>query len=336
MPTGRFSFAAFAAALALLLALVGGLNWLIDPLWYAHGNRLTGRNFAFNERIAKVNLLRRTAGEDWDCLILGSSRVTMLRPSGFEGMRCFNFALKGAEAPEELAYGRFARDLGLRPAHLFVAVDDFNFVDKKETARRAQPRVDGTPSAWHAFFSTDVLTFSLMTLAGVSPDINYYDRNYEQQPLRAPTPFEPRVIDKPDLACSTHHLQTFRQIRALFPQARAVAYAPPMSPWYQFSDVYLRNLLDCTLDAFHAVAQDYDAFLDFGVPSTLTLDNRHTHDGTHFSPEANDVVAQRLQRPAPDVAIDVKPLSRVQYREIVRARLRAFAADNGLLEHWTH
>lgn len=329
-----FCFAAFALALLAVVGAVGLLNYLIDPLWYAQGNRITGRNFAFNERISKVNLLDRTADQGYDCLILGSSRVTMLRASRFTGMRCFNFALKGAEAPEQLAYARYAREQGLRPKHLFVGVDDFNFVDKKETARRTNVHVEGTPDAWHAFFSSDVLTFSLMTLAGVSPEVNYYDRNFDQQRLKTPPAWQPVVEDKPDLACSSHRIETFREIRRQFPEARAIAFAPLMSPWYQLSDVYLRGLLDCTLDAFDEVAASYDGFLDFGIPSAITLDNANTTDGTHFSPDANDAVAARLQGPVPDIALDVKALDRTSYRAAVHQRLRDFSAQHDLLQYW--
>jgi hypothetical protein len=336
MSQGRYSFAAFAGALLLVLALAGALNYLVDPLWYAHGNRLTGKNFSFNERVSKINLLHRTADQDWDCLILGSSRVTTLRQSRFEGLRCFNLALKGAEAAEQLAYGRHARERGLRPRVLVVAVDDFNFIERVHTARRAQPRVEGTPSAWHAFFSTDVLTFSLMTLAGVSPEPNYYDRNFEQQMLYAPPPWKPVVEDKPDLPCSMDHVETFRKLRAVFPEAQAWAYAPLMSPWYQFSDVYTRGLLDCTLEAFHAVARHYDVFLDFGIPSPVTTDNRLTLDGTHFTPEANDVIARALPGAPGEMALDVKATSLEAYRADVRRRLQAFAAEHELLGLWTH
>ena len=336
MRQGRYSFAAFAGMVVLVLGLAGALNYLVDPLWYAQGNRLSDKNFSFNERISKINLLNRSAPQDYDCLILGSSRVTTLRQSRFEGLRCFNLALKGAEAAEQLAYGRYARDRGFRPRVLVVAVDDFNFIERTQTARRTKPKVEGTPSAWHAFFSTDVLTFSLMTLFGVSPEPNYYDRHFEQQTLDVAPPWKPVVEDKPELPCSMDHVRTFRELRALFPEAKALAYAPLMSPWYQFSDVYTRGLLDCTIDAFHAVSRDYDTFLDFGIPSPITLDNRLTLDGTHFTPEANDVVARGLLKGAGEMALDVKAMSLEDYRAAVRSRLKAFAAEHQLLGLWTH
>ena len=61
-----------------ILVLAGAINWLIDPLWYNKGNRITGRNFSFNERISKTNLLLNSDTRTYDCLILGSSRTTLL------------------------------------------------------------------------------------------------------------------------------------------------------------------------------------------------------------------------------------------------------------------
>ena len=56
----------------------------------------------------------------------------------------------------------------------------------------------GTPSFWHAWFSVDVTTFSLMSLAGISPDPNYYDRNFEERSRAAQAPWTPQVEDKAD------------------------------------------------------------------------------------------------------------------------------------------
>ncbi|NBB82369.1 MAG: hypothetical protein GVY28_03095, partial [Alphaproteobacteria bacterium] len=65
----------FLAAIGLtfggVLAAVLALNLAVDPLWYVGGNRLTGENYAFDERAAKANLLLADA-ERYDCLILGS------------------------------------------------------------------------------------------------------------------------------------------------------------------------------------------------------------------------------------------------------------------------
>lgn len=97
----KFSFGLYGLITFLMLGSVAGINWLIDPLWYRHGNLLTGKNFTFNERITKTNLFFRTKDQEkYDCIILGSSRVIALRSSNFTTNNCFNYALKGGEIPD--------------------------------------------------------------------------------------------------------------------------------------------------------------------------------------------------------------------------------------------
>ncbi|HEY9301247.1 MAG TPA: hypothetical protein VIQ31_33770 [Phormidium sp.] len=83
-PQSKFSFLVFGCVTAGVLGTIGTLNYLVDPLWYSSGNRLTGENFPFNERISKTNLFLRSNTQDYDCLIVGSSRVIALNSSEFK------------------------------------------------------------------------------------------------------------------------------------------------------------------------------------------------------------------------------------------------------------
>jgi len=121
----KFSFGLYGLVTSFLLGSVAGINWLVDPLWYGQGNILTGKNFAFNERITKTNLFLRTKDQAaYDCIILGSSRVTALRKSEFTNHNCFNYALKGAEIPDFVNYAFSAMTL------LGVSPDPGSFYDQ--------------------------------------------------------------------------------------------------------------------------------------------------------------------------------------------------------------
>lgn len=329
-----FPFVPFLAALLLALAAAAGLNYLIDPLWYVHGNQLTGRNYAFNERIAKVNLLARSQRSGYDCLIFGSSRVTALPASRFAGQHCFNFALRGAEVGEFQAYARHALSRGMQPKTIYVGVDDFNFLHDPKTERRANPQVRGTPDFFHAFLSGDVLVFSLMTLAGLSPDPRaYYDQSFEERSLPS-APWQHSPADEGGLRCDEGAVERYIALRKLFPGARAVAFAPLMAPRQQLNGVYLRGVLDCELAGFHAVAQGYDAFLDFGIPSVISTDPAMTFDGAHFYAEPNAAVADQLQGRRNDLALDVKAMGLAEYQAEVKKRLRAYLERENLMEWW--
>src|SRR3546814_14604320 len=91
--------AAIAATAALCLAAALALNAAVDPLWYFSGNRLGATNFAFNERLSKANLIEGHE-RDYDCVIFGDSRATLLPEQKIAGYRCFNFAFSSGVVRE--------------------------------------------------------------------------------------------------------------------------------------------------------------------------------------------------------------------------------------------
>ena len=334
----KFSFGLYGLITSLLLGSVAGINWLIDPLWYSHGNILTGKNFAFNERITKTNLFLRThEQENYNCVILGSSRVTALRASEFD-RNCFNYALKGAEIPDLIGYANFLKEEGVEPEVIYVGIDGFNFVEKE---RKEQPTVSiaslQTQSPLQAYLSADVLLFSAMTLLGVSPDPgNYYDANFEPVDFANPPVYNAEFY-KPayEQKCDLAPVETYVGLREFFPEAKFVAYVPPRAAWSMVNDTYGRGLMDCYLTAFHNLSQNFDAMYDFSIPSAITKNPDNTFDGSHFSVETNNRVAKILQGEVDNsFGIRVDEYSFTDYRQTYRRALRDFLAENQELKRW--
>ena len=74
-----FSFAAF--------------NYTIDPLWtFCHSNRWNNAQPGFDERQLKTNRAYFCGLEEYDALLLGSSRVTYINQHDFKTMNVFNYA----------------------------------------------------------------------------------------------------------------------------------------------------------------------------------------------------------------------------------------------------
>ena len=335
----RFSFGLYGLVTSFLLGSVAGINWLIDPLWYSHGNILTGKNFAFNERITKTNLFLRTKEtENYDCIILGSSRVTTLRPSEFTNNNCFNYALKGAEIPDFVSYANFLQEQNIDPEVIYIGVDGFNFVEKQ---RKEQPPVAidslQTQSPLQAYLSADVLLFSAMTLLGVSPDpATYYDRNFEPVDVDNPPVYDAKFYEPAGLQkCDFTSVETFAGLREVFPNAKFIGYVPPISAWSMINDTYGRGLMDCYLSAFHQLSKHYDAMYDFSIPSEVTKDPSHTFDGSHYSVTTNNRIAKILQGESDEnFGIRVDNYSFDKYRQIYRQNLRNFLAENNELKRW--
>ncbi len=335
----QFSFKLYGLVISIFLGSVAGINWVIDPLWYRHGNILTGKNFTFNERITKTNLFLRTKDRaNYNCIILGSSRVTALRSSNFEDERCFNYALKGGEIPDFVNYAESLKKEGIDPEIVYIGVDGLNFVEK-ERKQQEPLNLDTltTKSPLEAYLSADVLLFSAMTLLGVSPDPgNYYDRNFEPVDFETPPVYTPAFYKPaPPQKCDLSSVETFANLRKIFPSAKFVGYVPPISAWSIINDTYGRDLMDCYLLGFHELAQTYDVMYDFSPPSNITKNPSNTFDGSHYSVTVNNEIAKILQgKNNENFGIRVDQYSFNEYRKLYREKLENFLAENNQLELW--
>jgi len=99
----------FGYSLALGLTLIALFNYVIDPLWcFNHTNRWNREQVGFNERLQKTNLLT-FKDFDYQCLLIGSSRVAVLNQNYFKSVGAFNYAAATMVPDEYESYIRYAR-----------------------------------------------------------------------------------------------------------------------------------------------------------------------------------------------------------------------------------
>jgi hypothetical protein len=291
-------FAAAAASALLVASLSFAINFLVDPLWYRGGNSLTGVNFAFNERLSKLNhLLPRI--KDHDCLIMGSSRATIFPEKLIHDHRCFNLAFSGGRVSEFVLYAKYLRARGFDPKLLIVGVDGFDFL--------GPPRIPNVPDfvrtgedpprIFLPYLSLDVLWFSIRTLLKLPPNHRYYDRDLTGHVWPRTHPYRPPSLSDPFPDPSDVHSERadlYLQLRQVFPGARAIGYIPPISAWtvVQFDRT---GHLDEVIAAMHRAASAFDDFFDFALPSEITKATSTTYDGSHYSEAVNAKIAATLQ-----------------------------------------
>jgi len=328
--------ATYLATLGATAGAIAGLclvvNLLVDPLWYLHGNVVTGVNFAFNERVAKINqFLPRM--QDYDCLIMGSSRTTLLPERRFSEHRCFNLAFSGGRINEFLLYAEYLRARGFAPSLLIIGVDPFNFhgpmpdPDVPDFVRRgADP-----PSLMRTYLSLDALGFSIRTLKGDSPHHRYYDRDLNCRILARARAYHPPRVLTPFPEPSDVHTERaalYLQLRNVFPAAHAIGYVPPVSAW-TIGRISLSGDLGGYLTALARVAAAFDEFLDFGIPSAITATTSDTYDGSHYSEAVNAQIAAALQSDQPDPGVDWHRQSPQAIAELYRERLNQLVSSLG-------
>ncbi len=310
MGPARRTMLRYVAILLLAGAATAGLclmvNALVDPLWYFRGNVITGVNYAFNERLSRLNRLLPDLGS-YDCLMLGSSTTALLPEQQISGHRCFNLSFSAGVVSELLLYARYLRARGHAPVLVIVGVDEFDF--EGPTVPPDVPRfiLDGgsPPSLWHSYLSLDALDFSLRTLRGDYPNHRVLDRDFRAHVLPRRRPYRPPLLAPKENPGEFHpeRAALYVELRRVFPEARAVGFVPPISAW-TIAQLALDGRLDAYLAALGQVGQAFDVFLDFGIPSEMTASTTNTFDGIHYADAVNEHVAAALVSGDPAPGID--------------------------------
>ena len=324
---------------ALTCAAVITINILVDPLWYFRGNQLTGKNFAFNERESKLNLLLQDP-EQYDCLIFGSSRSTLLPAEAFAPYRCFNLSFSSGQIDEFVAFARYLKHAGIRPHYIVVGVDGFNFLESGRdplTIPDCVTHLRSPSSFLRTYLSVDSLQLSMRTLMGGSQYHQYYDKNFDVIFSQDAPAFQPersleggglRRTDAEKLRKQRYvpdYAGRYAQLAAIFPDALIVAYVPPISAW-RIADIAKRGVLSGYIGALYATAAHFPIFIDFSIPSPVTWRTVNTYDGSHYRPEVNRSIAPSLMAGSPQGwGIDPKALSAEAYRLSYQKALNQFA-----------
>tara|TARA_R110000868_G_scaffold51910_5_gene164433 strand:+ start:2288 stop:3355 length:1068 start_codon:yes stop_codon:yes gene_type:complete len=313
------------AALCCLAVLT--FNAAVDPLWYFSGNRITPVNFAFNERLSKANLI---AGHesDYDCVIFGDSRVTLLPEGDIEGYHCFNFAISAGAIGEFVDYAKWLKGRGFSPRLVIVGISAGDFRARK--APRNVPdfikESGNATSPYIKYLSLDVLGMSWRTLFGTSPIDRVYDRNF-QSVVAVTSAYDPKIPIRDVHAGpfdNREPMEKYRELRNLFPGAKFVGYTQPISAW-AIADYESIHWLESYVGAIHDVSAVFDRYIDASIPSPATLDPANTYDGTHYARRVNASVAAALIEGPVDPFLDVKAVSADEMLSVYRQRLKQYS-----------
>jgi hypothetical protein len=317
------------ATAGLIVAGCFVVNCLVDPLWYLRGNVLTGINYPFNERLAAIiRFLPRL--QDYDCVIFGTSRASLLAEEKIEGYRCYNLSISDGQAPEYILYARYLRERGFAPRLMIVDVKRAEFIGPEQAAEVPDFIRTGSspPSIFASYLSLDALDFSIRTLRGDAPHHRYYDANFraELEVRSKRHRYDPHGPIKPQPAPFDVHAEraaAYIELRREFPMARAIGYIPPESAW-RIAAFSLTGQLDSYLAAIDRVAAAYDEFLDFSIPSALTQSKDGTYDGSHYTRAVNARVLTGLMANQSDLAVDWRNEDTAAITALYHRRLAQF------------
>ncbi len=325
-----FVFVSSGITFAFLAAILI-LNMLVDPLWFFGGDKLMGRNFAFDERTARAARFTSTPG-DYDCYIFGASRVGLMNEHRFSGYNCFTFSFAAATPRELVAFANFARKFGKHPPRLVVVgIDDFDFIDQADTFTVPISVTEmERPRFWDFYFSARVATWSIETLLDRSPLERYYGSDLTGQVRSDARTFQALHLALPPgqhWHFTDQNVPVYANFRKIFPGARLIAYATPVAAGrivqYQ-QDGILQNYLRALIDA----SRFFDEAYDFSIPSVVTADPSLTYDGSHFYPVVGDKIATALLAHESGFGVRIDGLTLEQLRALYKERIAKFEASH--------
>ncbi len=326
----------------IILGLVGvfGLNWLTDPLWYGQGNRLSEKNFPFDERTSKTNLFLRSNPEDFDCIIFGSSRATMLNNSAFKE-NCFNYAFSGSSIEEYIPYAQFVAERNPHIKKVYLGIDPENFNQKPEDKafEVKKPR-----NIYLSYLSFDLFLFSMDSLLNPMPGARFYNsqKNFESETVDNWPSYEPAFdVRKSDQSCDRDKVNRYEELRNIFPDAEFVGYSAPVSSWYVVNQLYAYgDVLDCYLEANHQLSQEFTAVYDFTIPSPTTQEPSNGYNHDHYYDHVIYQVSQRIQEAsnsspsAPSFGLKVNDYSLDEYKAAYFKEIRDFLNASDRADLW--
>ncbi len=300
------------------LVAVFSFNYYIDPLWYFGGNKLFPENYSFNERFSKVNEYLKNA-KDYDCILLGSSRVTLLDAKKITGYNCFNFSFSDGNPEEFIAYSKYIRRYGKKPKLSIVGIDArfFSRLKHKTIVPDFVNQLKLPPLSLKSYLSFNTLNFSLRTILRKPPQHRYYTNELIGDILPGTKNYQPPkcfTLEGFGLPYTSTNIHYLTKVKAELKPDLFIAYVAPISAW-DLIPLLEDGKLNSYIQTMFQISKQFDRFYDFSIPSELTTRTDNNYDGHHFSRATNDKIAKVLSSGNLQYGVDVHAISLSEYQQ---------------------
>jgi hypothetical protein len=309
-------------------SVVLSVNFLVDPLWFYQGSRLTSYNHHYNERFSKVNVFLQNPAQ-YDCVILGTSTATLLDAKKIAGYKCINFSFSRGLLPEYIGFLRFIKRHTDNIKLVIIGLDGHHMVDEPDRRDEPMPGFirDGgsVPTPFRTYVGLGPFIASVKTLLNYTDSGRYYDGDFAASLLLSVGPYRPK--DEPFNDSfkrkfghaigffDTKNLKFVEELKATVPGAKFIGYVPPITAHY-IAFLKLDGKLDNYLEAIYSAAPLFESFYDFTMPSSITKNPDTTNDGMHYSREVNDAIAAKINGERTNFGIKLNTIRFADFRRL--------------------
>ncbi len=303
-------------AVLFILLVTAGINYAIDPLWtFSNKNTFNMLQPGFNERQQKTNRALFGGLQEYDYLLLGSSRSTYINQNDFAPWRVYNYASADMHPYEYKGWIEIAQKLkGDSFKGIIIGVDFW-----ATNGRRLKRLEKGNKDPEHYFlmatkpmyrvknlFSFESLKKSLEALQHrfLQPGTIDYDRGNVKHTIRVGAQRKQRVsqmqkmiyaqdIYGPKYRYDDSLQRRFEALRQRYDHSTFYIFTTPVSKEL-FRLLQKQNMIKYYKRWLHELVGVFGKVYHFMEINGVTADPRNYPDLHHFYPEVGSMIAETV------------------------------------------
>ena len=298
------------------ISLFGLFNYTIDPLWtFCHSNQYNNAQPGFNERQLKTNRAYFCGLEQYDALLLGSSRTTYINQHDFKTMKVFNYSGVAMYPNEYKEWVKQAKEIkGSDFKTVIIGVDFFG----SNGGPFGQMQMKQTPKPSHyleisksmmypykMLFTTDTLEKSMesiehskklgttdYTRTNVKQTI-HISKERKQQAINHQTGLYTYQVYGSGYQFNPKLKPYFEVLKKENPKTKFIIFTTPISIDL-FKILVQSGRLDDYKKWLRLLVKEFGEVYDFMGINTITKNRDNYADLHHFYPEFGTLIADRV------------------------------------------
>lgn len=296
---------------SLIIIFISYINYIVDPLWlFNHSNKLNQKQGSYDERQLKTNYLYYRLKNNFDGILLGSSRATYINQNDFENMKIFNYS-SGAMQPYEYKYYiDFAKKIKGEDLKYIIIGSDFfgtKTIDKKF---RINPNeyINNTvyTNRYKFLLSIDTFNKSISNIRYSFKDRDlYYDREAVKYHKKIPVNemFEKHILSakantknlsNTDYKYDDEYIEILRKIRNNNLHTRFIIYTSPVTSDLLVSIIKNAKRWEEYKRWLYELIEVFGEVNHFMTINTITKNLENYYDDNHVYPSILKLLANKL------------------------------------------
>jgi hypothetical protein len=153
----------FFTCFFLIVGVIGIFNYIIDPFnIFSHKNRCNTLAVGFNERLQKSAYLKYNSAQNYNAILLGSSRATYYSFKAFNKLLLYNFSFSGAMPIEYNSYLEYAKKHNHKQFSTIVLALDFYTFNRDYQGENMVELGNKFLFFLNNYFSLDTMKYSII------------------------------------------------------------------------------------------------------------------------------------------------------------------------------